>query len=130
MLLFFVAYENTSGPLAWIYATETTIDAALGSCLMTLWGTVFVLSIVCPILMTDPPHGIGPSNTFYMLAGTQVLGTLYCYFFMKETMGLTDKEKKNLYAPNPEAGSQVGQSLMEDRLNPSEAIKADQYELK
>ena len=54
MMLFLLSYENTSGPVALLYATETTIDAALGICLLTLWGTVFVLSLVCPILMSDP----------------------------------------------------------------------------
>ena len=48
---FLFVYQNTSGPACWLYAAETANDAALGICLLTLWGTVFILSQVCPILM-------------------------------------------------------------------------------
>lgn len=57
VLLFLVIYQNTSGPIAWLYAAETTIDAALGICIFTLWGTVFILSIISPILMKDENLG-------------------------------------------------------------------------
>lgn len=83
VLLFLCVYQNTSGPVAWLYAAETTIDAALGICLFTLWGTVVVLSETCPILMEDTV--IGPSNTFFLLAGLAVFGSMYGYFFMKES---------------------------------------------
>ena len=86
--------------MAWLYATETTIDAALGVCLFTLWGPVFVLSLVFPLLMVDyGKGGIGPANTFFLLAGTQVFGSLYGYCFMKETKGLNDKDKKLIFTP-------------------------------
>ena len=45
------------------------------------------------------PSSIGPSNTFFMLSGFSVFGTLYVIFMMKETQGLTDREKKILYTP-------------------------------
>lgn len=100
MLVFLLAYQNTSGPVAWMYAAETNIDAALGISLFTLWGTVFVLSLVCPILMSKPADGgIGPSNVFFIFAGLSVLGALYGYIFIKETKGLSDKEKKLLFTP-------------------------------
>ena len=83
--------------MAWLYAAETTIDAALGICLFTLWGTVVILSEVCPLLME--PSSIGPSNMFFVLAVLAVFGSMYGYFFMKESRGLTDREKKLLYTP-------------------------------
>jgi len=97
VLAFLCVYQNTSGPVAWLYAAETTIDAALGICLFTLWGTVVILSETCPILMQDSV--IGASNTFFLLSGLAVFGSMYGYFFMKESQGLTDKEKKLLYTP-------------------------------
>lgn len=51
ILLFKLIYLNTSGPITWMYAAETTIDAGMGICLGVLWGTVLVLSLVCPIMM-------------------------------------------------------------------------------
>jgi len=83
ILIFLCVYQNTSGPVAWLYAAETTIDAALGLCLFTLWGTVTILSLTCPILMEDTV--IGPSNTFFLLSGLAVFGSMYGYFFMIES---------------------------------------------
>ena len=57
VIVFLFVYENTSGPIAWLYAAETVIDCALGVCLLTLWGTVFVLSLICPYLMSKDSIG-------------------------------------------------------------------------
>lgn len=97
MLAFIGIYQNTSGPIAWLYATETTIDTALGICLFTLWGTTFLVSLLGPILMSSDALGI--SNVFFLFAALSFCGTIYGYFFIKETKGLTDKEKKRLYYP-------------------------------
>lgn len=98
MLLFFLLfYENTTGPVAWLYAAETTIDAALGFILLSLWGTVLLLSFVSPNLMDA--GSLGPTNTFYLYAFFQFLGSAYNLVFMKETRGLSDKEKKTLFTP-------------------------------
>ena len=42
--VFLFIYENSSGPIAWLYAVETVIDSGMGICLFTIWGTVCVLS--------------------------------------------------------------------------------------
>jgi hypothetical protein len=97
IMLFIFAYQTTSGPVAWIYFAETTIDAALGLCLFVLWFTVFVLSLVCPVLMA--PTSIGPTNMFYLFAGLTSIGFFYCIAFIKETQGLSDKAKKMLFYP-------------------------------
>ena len=99
MVLFFIlSYNNSSGPIAWIYAAETTLDAGLSLALFTLYFTVYLLSLVCPIMMS--PDNLGPSNVFFMFAGLSVLGSAFVAVFMKETQGLTDKEKKTLYRTN------------------------------
>ena len=43
------------------------------------------------------PEMLGPSNVFYIFAGIAILATLFVAIYMKETMGLSDKEKKELY---------------------------------
>jgi len=98
ILLFIFIYQFSSGPIAWIYAVETTIDVALGLVLLTLFSTIFVLSLVCPILMGK--DSIGPNNVFIMFSAFSFLGAVYAFFVMKETKGLTDKEKKELLMPN------------------------------
>ena len=97
ILLFIFVYQNTSGPVAWVYASETTIDAGMGICLLTLWGTVLVLSIVCPIIMD--PESLGPNGTFFILSGLSVFGCIYVILFIKETFSLSDREKKILFTP-------------------------------
>lgn len=80
-----------------MYFAETTIDTAIGLCLMTLWGTTFFLSLICPILMD--PKSLGPAPVFFMYAGLSVIAVVYVSVFIIETKGLSDKEKKNIYAP-------------------------------
>ena len=41
---FLILYSMTSGPIAWVYAAETSVDIALGFELMTLYFDVVVLS--------------------------------------------------------------------------------------
>ena len=97
VMAFMGAYSWSSGPVAWLYAAETVIDTALGVCLLTLWGTVFVLSIVCPILMD--PKSLGPTGMFFIFSGLSVFATIYVIFMIKETKPLTDKQKKLLFTP-------------------------------
>ncbi len=89
ILVFLLIYENSSGPVTWIYFTETTVDAALGICLFTLWFTVFLLSFICPILM-----GLNVDDVFLGFSLISLMAALFCYIWIKETRGLTEKQKK------------------------------------
>lgn len=121
LLGYLLVYEPTIGSLAWVYNIETNIDSAIGISLFTLWGTSFVLSLVCPILMSKPEDGgIGPSNVFFILSGLSLLGTIFSYFFIKETKGLSDKEKMLLFTPErfkPQEYEKYGKSQNEILLS-------------
>ena len=95
--VFMIVYQNSSGPIAWVYAAETLTDVGLGVSLMTLYGTVFILCLVTEPLMNSALH---PSGVFYLLAFFSFCGVIFLYFCFKETMGLTEKQKKTLYSPN------------------------------
>lgn len=97
ILSFLFVYQNSSGPLAWVYAAETTAESAMGFVLLTLWGSVMVLTLVCPPLMAE--GSLGPSPVFFIFSGLSFIATVFIYFYMKETLGLSDKEKRSLYAP-------------------------------
>ena len=97
IIIFILIFVNTSGPVAWIYAGETVTDTGLGVCLLFLWITLFILSFICPILMSS--NSIGPINLFYIFSGISILATAYSIIFIKETKGLPDKRKKLLYTP-------------------------------
>ena len=75
IMLFYLFYGNSTGPIAWMYVTETNIDIAVGLCLMVLYGTSFILSTLSPILMEDDV--MGPSNVFFMFSGFSFLGGIY-----------------------------------------------------
>ena len=49
--LFCVSYEVTTGPIAWLYASEVVVDSALGFCILCLWCTVLLLSLTTKFLM-------------------------------------------------------------------------------
>jgi len=97
IFVFLLAYNMTSGPIAWVYAAETSVDVGLGFILMTLYGDVVVLSQICPILFE--PQYIGPSGVFFMFSGFGMIGILFVWVYIKETRGLSDKEKKAIYKP-------------------------------
>jgi len=95
---FVIIYEVTCGPIAWIYAIETVIDSGLGICYFFLWGTVLLVSIGSPILMEK--DSLGSSTVFFIFGGISLVATVYVYLFIKETKGLLDKKKKNIFMPD------------------------------
>ena len=95
LFAFLIFYCNTTGPLAWVYAAETTTDSGLGFCLFIMYLSIFSLTLVCPYLMQ--PNILGTANVFYLFAGISLVGSIFYYFNLKETKNLTDKEKKDLY---------------------------------
>jgi len=44
-------------------------------------------------------NSIGASNVFFIFSGLSVFGALYVAVFIKESRGLSDREKKLLYTP-------------------------------
>ena len=42
---------------------------------------------------------LGGAGTMAYYSAWSILGTIFCYFFVKESRGLTDSQKKNLYTP-------------------------------
>ena len=82
----------TNAPVAWLYMTETLTDVALGFCILTLFSTIFVMSLVVPQIMT-----LHPSYAFFMFSGFSLMAAIYIKIFIKETKGLSDKDKKMIY---------------------------------
>jgi len=75
ILAFLFVYQNTSAPVAWMYAAETTIDAGMGVCIATLFGTILLLSLTCPFLMQTA--SFGPNGMFLLFGGLSVLAVIY-----------------------------------------------------
>lgn len=93
--LFIFVYQNSSGPIAWLYASETCVDVALGVVIQTLWFTVLVLSLITEPLMNS---ALQPAGVFYLFGFFSFIATCFVHSYIRETKGLSDKEKKSLYS--------------------------------
>ena len=51
MCFFLLAFWTTTGPVSWVYATETCCDTGHAACLLTLFGTVLILQLTTEPLM-------------------------------------------------------------------------------
>ena len=51
-----------------------------------------------------------PQGVFYMFGILSLIAVVFTYFFLDETMGLSEKQKKALYIP----GAKFGRKLRED----------------
>jgi SP family sugar:H+ symporter-like MFS transporter len=97
MNLFIAAYEFSSGTVCWIYIAEVVVDSALGLSVMTLFGTVFFLNLFVEFLIDSPSFGF--AGVFMSMGIFSLTGSIFVYFYMRETKGLTDRQKKELYMP-------------------------------
>lgn len=96
MCIFIWLYANTTGPIAWVYSAETCTDIGLGVCLLTLWAVVLLEVLTVPTLMNT---ALETSGVFFLFSVFSAIAAVFIYVFLKETRGLTDKEKRSLYSP-------------------------------
>ena len=101
--VFLLVYLTTSGPVAWIYSAETCTDATLGIVIMTLWGMVTFETFVSKSI----EDAVGHVGFFSMWGIFNVLSTIYVFFSVGETKGLSETEKKEIYLP----GAKYGRAL-------------------
>ena len=106
---FLFVYQNSSGPIAYQYATETCCDIGLGICILVLYFTILVLSLSTEPLMDSK---LQPQGVFFLFAILSVIAFIFLYFYLGETMHLSKSEKKNLYVP----GGEWGRKLKQDEV--------------
>lgn len=83
--------------MTWLYCSEIAVDTSLG-----FVGTVGYFTTFCVSLSTQPliDSSIGLIGTFILYGIFNIVSTIWCFAFMRETSGLTDLEKKSLYMPD------------------------------
>jgi len=97
MCFFCFFYQNSSGAITWLYASEVAVDVVLGFVGFIGYGVVFILSLSTQFLMdSDTLHSWG---TFWMFGTFSLMATVWFVFYVKETKFSNDAEKKSLYAP-------------------------------
>ena len=95
MFLFSFTYSATINSSFMAHIAETNPDITLGIAFMASALSVLLLSVIAfPIL-----NGLGPAGFFLFFAIFALGGFLYFFSVLKESKGLSDKEKKKLYRP-------------------------------
>lgn len=88
ILVFLFIYQNSSGPIAYTYATETCCDIALGMCILTLYLTVLVLSLTTEPMMES---ALQPQGVFFLFSIMSLVAAIFLYCYLGETRGLTNE---------------------------------------
>ena len=93
-VLFYVAsFEFGPGPVVWMYMSEIMNDKGVSIGTLLNWTFTLIIGLITPLMFNNMPDGT-PFIVFGVLCG---LGTLFVFFFMKETKGLSDSDVKKLY---------------------------------
>mmetsp|Transcript_102 Transcript_102/g.198 ORF Transcript_102/g.198 Transcript_102/m.198 type:complete len:265 (-) Transcript_102:19-813(-) len=95
-MLFIAAFEFSSGPITWLYMAEIMQDKAVSIATVLNWSINLIISLVTPKLINK----IGQDNIGYIFivcGGFTVLGTLFMFFFMKETRGKTQAQIEEMF---------------------------------
>lgn len=70
-------------------------DAGFGLSVLGQFLNMFIISSLTELIAAS----LGPEGFFFLLGGSTLVGAFYIKIFVKETNGLTDKQKKNIYKP-------------------------------
>ena len=82
--------------MGWLYVPEVCVDAAVGFASSAAPISSILVASTFESMINSK---IGVTGTFYYYAGINVLATIFFSTIVKETLGFTDIEKKNIYAP-------------------------------
>ena len=105
--------------MAWAYAAETCCDVSLGVSLLVLYSVVLILSLTTEPLMDSV---IQPQGVFFLFAFFSFCAWFFMYYYVPETKGLPEADKKKLFYP----GSKWGRKLDEGEQLPYELAAPDE----
>ena len=99
ILIFAVIVEGIMAPLYWLHLPEITSGAILSLSFSLMYFLALVTSTAGPYLLKNSSED---QITFLVIAVGCFLCTLFYFFFLKSTDGLTDTQKRNLYVRREE----------------------------
>lgn len=109
--LHYFAYNWSVGAVHWYYYAEVLTDRQLGFVAMMHFGGGIFLSLTSEYALA----WLTPAGLFFALSSTMLFGFVFAKMLMKETKGLTDREKKRLYRPPKEVSKE--DSLLVNKPN-------------
>ena len=95
MLLFQASLSMFITPAHWIYLSETLNDQQFGLISALHYSGGAIISVSAEFLWS----WLQPSGMFLLFSIYSLFYTAFLFVFFKETKGLTDKEKKELFIP-------------------------------
>ena len=96
ILAFVVSFSTTHGPICWLYVPEVCVGAATGLAIASQFINLTIIAFAFEFMINSSLQVYG---TIWYFSGFNLLGFFFFYFFVKETRGLTDLQKKTLYSP-------------------------------
>ena len=94
ILVFIAFFQCSQGPLSFIYTAEVAVDSAIGIVISGQFLCMMMLTFSVPYMIESWMQAEG---TFWFYGGLTYVAAVYVYFFIRETKGLTDQQKKELY---------------------------------
>jgi Na+/melibiose symporter-like transporter len=94
MIIFIIVFQVTLGPLVFIYLAEINSDSGFGVGMFFMFVHMTLLIGLAEYLTT----WLGSDGVFGAFSIVCLIGALLMHVFVRETVGLTDKEKKKLYS--------------------------------
>lgn len=92
---FILIFSMTEGPLIWIYMAESLNDAQLGIAGLGFTVNLLLIAYITEYLI----KWIKPEGLYFLFCVSTLIGGVFIKVFLKETHGLSDHEKMNLYLP-------------------------------
>ena len=92
---FVMNFSLTVGATLWIYVPEILNDKQFGFAMTFHYCQAVEISASTEYLL----YKLRPQGMFLFYSSINFLGFLFFYTYLKETKGLTDKQKKELYMP-------------------------------
>lgn len=78
-----------------MYCSEVPVDEASGVVMFGQFMMMLTLSLSMEFLLSSR---LGTHGTFWLFSLASIIGAFFVYGYVKESKGLTDKQKKELYS--------------------------------
>ena len=82
--------------MSWFYVSEVSNDTAAGFASSGQFICLTIISISTEAMINSK---MGVTGTIFFYSAWSLFGAIFCYCFVRESRGLTDNQKKNLYTP-------------------------------
>lgn len=94
MGFYLIIYGVSMGPMAWIFSSEVLNDTQMSICASINWACALIFVLFFPFLI----DAVGIGYVFICIGGIDLLGSLYFYFDMLETTGMSKTEIIEMYS--------------------------------